>query len=385
MLPEGSTATTPRGADGSRQEPFIYSPRDFLNLELESRREDQEWHEVGEFYELGELLGEGGWGKVYSGTRLRDQTVHALKIIQKTDIDWKLLTREVGVLQQLEHPNILQFHELILTPDECVIVTELLSGGELYSRLVKLEKLSESAAHGVVKALLSAICYAHQRGIMHRDLKPENIMLVSDEDDCPIKIIDWGLARPLSGSKRLSSDIGTPSYTAPEILGTREYGAKCDLWSIGVITFELLVGYLPFDAFDCGFLATIERGEFQFKEDDWEEISPSAKDLIRKLLNPDPDLRISAQEALGHPWVRLGVTKATPLRAAHINLARRVQDREKRKSYILHRSGGGTRSAAISAGRKVRYQSGRYQCPPLIIDSPSHSTSTNSSSSSSDL
>lgn len=273
---------------------------------------------------------------MFVGKRAVDGSEHALKIIQKTDIDWKLLAREVEILQQLDHPNILRFHELILTKTECVIVTELLRGGELYSRLVKMEKFSESEAHAVVSQLLSAMEYAHRNGIMHRDLKPENIMLVDQSPDSPIKIIDWGLARPLSRSAmRLSSDIGTPSYVAPEVLCSKKYCEKCDIWSIGVIAFELMVGYLPFNAFDGHFIETLQSGKVDFKKEDWDDISPSAKDLIKHMLVPDPAARYSASEARNHPWVRLGATKRTPLRSLGGSIADRVRDRERRKSYIV--------------------------------------------------
>lgn len=305
---------------------------------------------------MGDLLGEGGWGKVYEGVRTRDQTKHALKIIQKTDVDWKSLAREVEILQSLDHPNILTFHELVLTQDECIIVTELLAGGELYSRLVELEKFAEPDAHAIINQLLSAMEYAHERGIMHRDLKPENIMMVSkSKSDSRIKIIDWGLARPLAKQLRLSGEIGTPTYVAPEVLGTKAYGEKCDVWSIGIIMFELLVGYQPFDAFDCNFLQMIETGTIVFKAEDWEDISPSAVDMIKKLIVPDPEHRYSAKEARQHPWVKLGAASRTPLRSTRRGILDRVRERDRRKSHIVMNRNEEDDSRRVGH----RYRSGR--------------------------
>ena len=186
-------------------------------------------------------------------------------------------------------------------------------------------------------------------------------MLVDNSSITNLKIIDWGLARTLLPgfrAGRLSAALGTPSYVAPEILAGRSYDSKIDLWSIGVIAFELLCGYLPFSPFEGSMLELLETGTFQFDPEHWEHISPSAMDFIKHLIVVDPEKRLSATEALQHPWIRLGAPNRPRPLAVH-GIVSRVRDRQRVRSSINFEESYTSTSKAHLAHVLPRPQSGR--------------------------
>mmetsp|Transcript_25446 Transcript_25446/g.19193 ORF Transcript_25446/g.19193 Transcript_25446/m.19193 type:complete len:199 (-) Transcript_25446:283-879(-) len=184
------------------------------------------------------------------------------------------------------------------------IVTELVKGGELYDELLNNGRLVEKNAAVLMRELLMAVSYMHKRGVVHRDLKPENILLEENKDFGQIKVIDFGTAAILKEGQKLEDRIGTPYYIAPEVLDN-QYDEKCDLWSCGVIAFQLLTGVKPFNATnDKDVLKQIIAGKIDFGEILWGGVAEEAKDFVQKLLQYDPNARMTALEALEHPFIK---------------------------------------------------------------------------------
>jgi len=212
-----------------------------------------------------------------------------------TKEDLALIMNEVHVLSEMDHPNIVRLYEFYDEPKHYCLVQEVCTGGELFDAIITSGKFKESNAKVLVKRLLSVINYCHLKGIVHRDLKPENILLEPDMDFEKMKIIDFGTAVPYDARKGdLKEVLGTPFYIAPEVLGGK-YNEKCDLWSIGVITFMLLSGKAPFfGKEDSDIFQMVRKGSFKFDGPQWKAVSADAKDFITKLLTVDPKKRLSA-------------------------------------------------------------------------------------------
>ncbi|CAN0016914.1 unnamed protein product, partial [Phaeothamnion confervicola] len=216
------------------------------------------------------------------------------------------LRREMKIMIELEHPHIIRLIDFFQTPDKFYLVVEKVEGGELFDRIVVKQFYTEREARDLVRVLLSAIAYCHARSIVHRDLKPENLLLVSREDDTSIKIADFGFAERFTESL-LQTQCGTPGYVAPEILMRKPYGAPVDMWSIGVITYIILGGYPPFHDTNqqTRLYARIKRGLYRFHDEYWKDVSPEAKDLIARMLVVEPEQRITAAQALEHPYLQV--------------------------------------------------------------------------------
>jgi len=215
------------------------------------------------------------------------------------------LKREIAVMKRLKHRNIVELKEVLQTPNRIYIILEFVTGGELFEKIVSKGKLDEPTARRYFQQLLSGLWYCHQQGVAHRDLKPENILL--DGSDT-VKISDFGLSNLQKRSSDQSSAMGTllntvcgtPNYATPEVLQEKPYsGFHADVWSCGVILFVMLCGHLPFDDDRMHQLyRKIERGEYLIPS----HVSPDAADLIRALLQVDPDKRLSIQNVVHHPW-----------------------------------------------------------------------------------
>lgn len=264
-------------------------------------------HTMAARFEIGEQIGEGGYAAVKIGTSKVDPSKkYAVKILKRRDMskdDENAVMQEVKVLKGLHHRNIMQLHDFFEEPDEYYMILEYLKGGELFDRIVKKTSYNELEARDIVFILLQAIKYLHEKNIVHRDLKPENLLMASDNDDADVKIADFGFATVADGFS-ITSQCGTPGYIAPEILRAIPYGKPADMWSFGVILYILLGGYPPFhDDNQRNLFKKIVRGEYKFHRDYWKGISSEAKDLIRKLLTVDHHQRLTAQQALEHPWL----------------------------------------------------------------------------------
>ncbi|KAK7344057.1 hypothetical protein VNO77_13291 [Canavalia gladiata] len=265
-------------------------------------------------YQLTRLLGRGSFAKVYQARSLIDDTIVAVKIIDKSKtVDAAMeprIIREIDAMRRLHHhPNILRIHEVMATKTKIHLVVEFAAGGELFARISKRGRLSESTARRYFQQLVSALRFCHRNGVAHRDLKPQNLLLDGDGN---LKVSDFGLsALPEQLSDGLlHTACGTPAYTAPEILrrsGGYD-GSKADAWSCGLILYVLLVGHLPFDESNIPAMCKrISRRDYQFPE----YISKPARFVIYRLLDPNPGTRMSLEGLLGNTWFKKSLRAET--------------------------------------------------------------------------
>ena len=258
-------------------------------------------------YQMGKEIGRGGFSVVYEATNKETGSVVAVKVIDKKKQDDEqlvLLQREISIMKKLDHPNIVKLYDVYDEEKTISLVIEFISGGELYDEIVKRGSFTEEDACTVIKQVLSATAYLHANGIAHRDLKPENLLL-NDVKTLEVKIADFGLSKDFTMASAMTTCCGSPSYVAPEVLTQGVYNDVCDIWSIGVILYVLLSGYLPFYAETQDELFDkILSGQFSFRNKVWNDVSPLAKDLITKMLTLDEHERPSAAQCLQHDWFK---------------------------------------------------------------------------------
>ena len=270
-------------------------------------------------------IGHGHYGVVRKCMDRETKVWYAIKSIRKSKVGKiDVLKREVELLRECDHPNIIKLIEVHEDQKYLHLITELCTGGELFDRIIEKTQsaeghFSERDAANLVRCILDAIAYCHdQKGIVHRDLKPENFLFSSKDEDAIIKIIDFGLSRHDDMKAGImNTKVGTPYYVAPEVLN-REYTKSCDIWSIGVITYILLCGYPPFYGdTDNQIFDSVRTGRFDFPSPDWDGISDSAKDFICSMLRRDPQKRISAAKGLEHTWIKEMAGEANASRKGH--------------------------------------------------------------------
>lgn len=216
---------------------------------------------------------------------------------------------EVEIMHKIQHPNCVQLYEMFETKKKLYMVMELLTGGELFDRIVIKGSYSEKEASELTKTIVEAIKYLHNIGVVHRDLKPENLIYADKTFTSPVKITDFGLAKFRSAESATSGGgmhtaCGTPGYVAPEVLKNESYGPEVDLWSVGVILYILLCGFPPFyHESTAALYKQIKKGQYDFPDPYWTDISAEAKDLVTKLLTVDPKKRFKPDQVLQHEWV----------------------------------------------------------------------------------
>ncbi|XP_078429998.1 calcium-dependent protein kinase 20-like isoform X2 [Wolffia australiana] len=260
-------------------------------------------------YELGRELGRGEFGVTYLCTDLGSGDLFACKSISKkklrTAIDIDDVRREVEIMKHLPlHANIVRLKETYEDEGAVHLVMEFCEGGELFDRIVSRGHYTERAAASVTRTIVEVVQMCHKHGVIHRDLKPENFLFANKKESSPLKAIDFGLSIFFSPGEKFHEIVGSPYYMAPEVL-KRNYGPEIDVWSAGVILYILLCGVPPFWAeTEQGVAEAIIRSAVDFKRDPWPMISDNAKDLVRRMLNPDPAKRLTAQEVLDHPWMQ---------------------------------------------------------------------------------
>uniref|UniRef100_A0A3B5LEY6 Protein kinase domain-containing protein n=1 Tax=Xiphophorus couchianus TaxID=32473 RepID=A0A3B5LEY6_9TELE len=232
------------------------------------------------------------------------------KIIIKNNQTRVLVTikrdkRELSLLFRGELRIPIQLKEIFETDTDIALVLELVTGGELFDRIVERGYYSERDAAHVIKQILEAVAYLHGNGVVHRDLKPENLLYADLSLDAPLKIADFGLSKIIDDQVTMKTVCGTPGYCAPEILRGNAYGPEVDMWSVGVILYILLCGFEPFfdPRGDQYMYSRILNCDYEFVSPWWDEVSLNAKDLVSKLIVLDPHKRLSVREALQHPWV----------------------------------------------------------------------------------
>ncbi|GAB4828379.1 Calcium-dependent protein kinase 29 [Ancistrocladus abbreviatus] len=267
--------------------------------------------DITSIYHLQKELGRGQFGITYlcteksTGLTYACKSISRIKLSRKKDIED--VGREILLLQHLSgQPNIVEFKGAYEDKNHLYVVMELCSGGELFDRIVKRGSYSEKEAAVLFRQIVNVVHVCHFMGVIHRDLKPENFLMVNPDEDSPLKITDFGLSVFIEEGKIHREIVGSSYYVAPEVLH-RHYGKEIDVWSAGVILYILLSGVPPFWAdTEKGIFEEILKGKLDLKSSPWPSVSASAKDLIQKMLTRDPNKRISAAEALEHPWLREG-------------------------------------------------------------------------------
>lgn len=267
---------------------------------------------------MGVELGSGNFSIVHVARHKRSETEYAVKCVPRKDLhpsDAVALQDEITALKVLKDCEfIVTLHDVFEEPDTSYVVLERMRGGDLIDRIIEKAHYTENDAKEVCKNLLEGVQHCHERRIANRNLKPENLLLVSKESDTDVKISDFGYAKKVLYPNSLRTQCGTEGYVAPEILSHKPaYDTKCDMWSLGVILYIVLGGYRPFRGTSDDVMRQIRYGEYEFHERYWGHVSDEAKDLIRAMLTVDPDLRISANDAMNSSWItadssRLGQT-----------------------------------------------------------------------------
>ena len=285
-----------------KESPVKFSRDTFIDISSNSLREK---------YECTKQLGKGGYGKVFQVRNKTTNDLYACKKLTKLNIDnLEKFRREIEILMKLDHPNIIKLYEVFEAPNSLYLIIEECQGGELFDkiseRIENNEMYSEKKTAEIMVQVMSAIEYCHNNKIVHRDLKLENLLYLKkgNEENNPLKVIDFGLSQIVETKKKLSSKVGTPYYIAPEVLAG-DYTEKCDIWSAGVILYVLLSGELPFNGTsDVEIYSKIEKFEFNFPEEKWGHISKEAKDLLNHILVPEKE-RFTASQVLSHSWFKI--------------------------------------------------------------------------------
>lgn len=264
--------------------------------------------DIRECYKFKNLLGGGQFGSVrVAYKRGCPDKLYAVKSIKTINIakgDMEGLMREVEIISSLKHPNIVRFYETYHDEQYFHIVMELCTGNEVFEQIVHYGKISELTVSKIIFKVLHAIAYCHSKGITHRDIKPENILLEHNGPEAEVKLIDFGLSRKYSYDQKMHTILGTPFYIAPEVL-KGEYDEKCDVWSIGAITYIMLSGSPPFNGkSDIDIFDEIIQNPLVFPQKNWEKISNDAISFITHCMEKEPIKRYSAIEALKDPWFK---------------------------------------------------------------------------------
>ncbi|GAA0156134.1 non-receptor serine/threonine protein kinase [Lithospermum erythrorhizon] len=295
---------------------------------------------VKEHFNLGMKLGDGQYGTTYYCVEKATGKEYACKSISKkklvTQEEIELVRREIEIIHHLsENPNVISIKDSYEDSESVHIIMELCTGGELFDRIVRFRHYTEKKAAELARNIVGVVQTSHSLGVVHRDLKPENFLFVNEDEDSPLKIIDFGLS-VLNHGELLTDMVGNPYYVAPDVL-LRSYGPEADVWSAGVIIYMILSGSPPFyGETQEEIFKEILHGNVDFSSDPWPKISDSAKDLVRKMLVRDPKKRITAHEILCHPWVRInGVAPDNPIDTAVSSRLKQFSDMEKLKRMTL--------------------------------------------------
>jgi serine/threonine protein kinase len=284
----------------------------------DSRKERDDWlkyleiasgnKKFKEFFSIGEKIGQGKFSDVYICTEHVSYKKWAVKVINKSKLsalEKELLSSEIKILKIVSHPNIVKIKEIFDSKKHILIVMELIEGGELFELIQKRKVFSEYATSKIIKQLLDAVIYLHELGILHRDIKPENILLADNSDIPNIKLADFGLSKLAGPNEVQLLACGTLGYVAPEVLSQGGYSFKADLWSVGIITYLLLRGRLPFDHKDKKVLIDLTlKACLNFDEPYWKAFTPFALSFLNQAIHKRPEERLGPLAALEHSWIK---------------------------------------------------------------------------------
>ncbi|XP_038070466.1 serine/threonine-protein kinase H1-like [Patiria miniata] len=296
-------------------------------------------------YDIKALIGTGSFSRVVRVEHRSTRNPYAIKMVEKRREGKQCWEVELNILRRVRHTNIIQLIEVFDSKERLYMVMELATGGELFDRIVSKGSFNERDATRVLQMVLEAVRYLHSLGITHRDIKPENLLYYHPGTDSKIMITDFGLASCRKGTgdqdEAMRTICGTPEYIAPEILLKKSYNQSVDIWAIGVVTYILLSGRMPFDDDNRTRLyRKILRAKYSFAHEPWKDITASGKDFIAKLLIISPSERLPAAEALKHPWI---VTNAA--QSSLKNLHRSISHNWLKRTSTRSRSSKSARSA----------------------------------------
>ncbi|XP_044594295.1 calcium/calmodulin-dependent protein kinase type II alpha chain isoform X5 [Cotesia glomerata] len=292
-------------------------------------------------YDLKEELGKGAFSVVRrcvqksTGLEFAAKVINTKKLSQR---DFQKLEREARICRKLQHPNIVRLHESIQEEHCHYLVFDLVTGGELFEDIVAREFYSEADASHCIQQILESVHHCHHNGIVHRDLKPENLLLASKAKGAAVKLADFGLAIELQGDAQAWYGFaGTPGYLSPEVLKKEPYGKPVDIWACGVILYILLVGYPPFwDEDQHRLYGQIKAGAYDYPSPEWDTVTPEARNLINQMLTVNPSRRITASDALRHPWICQRERVASVVhRQETVDCLKKFNARRKLKGAIL--------------------------------------------------
>ena len=263
------------------------------------------------FYKRGDALGTGGFAEVYRCTHKRTGMTYAVKDVATGNLSRQeraTLQDEIVVLNFLRGaPFIVRLYDVFKEPSHTYLVLEEMKGGDLLNRICEKEVYTELEARELCQYFFEAVAYCHSKRIAHRDIKLDNLLLTEEGNDASIKLADFGFAKRATGGKMLKTLCGTPNYMAPEIFDLKVpyYDYRCDMWSVGVVVYALIGGYLPFEGSLKELAAMVTSGQYYFHDEYWTDITYEAKTLVKGLLQTNPDKRLSAQTALSSKWMGL--------------------------------------------------------------------------------
>ncbi|XP_075589003.1 calcium/calmodulin-dependent protein kinase II isoform X11 [Dermatophagoides farinae] len=292
-------------------------------------------------YDLKEELGKGAFSVVRRCVQKSTCLEFAAKIINTKKLssrDFQKLEREARICRKLNHPNIVRLHDSIQEEGFHYLIFDLVTGGELFEDIVAREYYSEADASHCIQQILESVNHCHMNNVVHRDLKPENLLLASKAKGAAVKLADFGLAIEVQGEQQAWYGFaGTPGYLSPEVLKKDPYGKPVDIWACGVILYILLVGYPPFwDEDQHRLYAQIKAGAYDYPSPEWDTVTPEAKNLINSMLTVNPAKRITAAEALKHPWICQRERVASTLhRQETVDCLKKFNARRKLKGAIL--------------------------------------------------
>ncbi|XP_044736603.1 calcium/calmodulin-dependent protein kinase type II alpha chain isoform X7 [Chrysoperla carnea] len=330
-----------------------------------------------ENYELKEELGKGAFSVVRRCVQKCTGMEFAAKIINTKKLstrDFQKLEREARICRKLQHPNIdsdsntkkiiqqniLRLHDSIQEENFHYLVFDLVTGGELFEDIVAREFYSEADASHCIQQILESVNHCHSNGVVHRDLKPENLLLASKAKGAAVKLADFGLAIEVQGEQQAWYGFaGTPGYLSPEVLKKEPYGKPVDIWACGVILYILLVGYPPFwDEDQHRLYSQIKAGAYDYPSPEWDTVTPEAKNLINQMLTVNPGKRITAAEALKHPWIYQRERVASMVhRQETVDCLKKFNARRKLKGAILTTMLA-TRNFSRGVGRSIIVKKG---------------------------
>lgn len=302
------------------------------------QRHTQNLHEL---YSLGRRLGQGQFGTTFLCTELSSGAQFACKSIAKRKLisldDVEDVRREIHVMHHLSgHPHIVSIKGAFEDDKSVHLVMDFCAGGELFDRIIERGHYSERQAAELTKTIVGVVETCHSLGVMHRDLKPENFLFHTEEEESPLKAIDFGLSVFFQPGEVFRDVVGSAYYVAPEVL-RKSYGPQADVWSAGVILYILLSGVPPFWAeTEQGIFQQVLQGSLDFSSEPWPHISKSAKDLIKNMLNRNPTKRYTAHQVLCHPWIREdGVAPDSPLDPAILSRMKQFIAMNKMKKIAI--------------------------------------------------